>query len=216
MDFSVILDLTCLLQHFWADCHEYDKIDASSLTTDQYVAINPIDAKSPNPHPAKDYSGNISSTTQVIYALSTDFPTIRELWTLGTETKRGWAGLFYRYGPDLLASSSLASTCHPDNTWTWVNYGAPKKRSDDTLNYDDRLYQNLTAIFDDLVDEGYSPKEALDKMAMDACMSNPQVLLEDHNKKYLRMMGIDLNQVNRICDKEIPDTMTENDDPMAM
>jgi len=155
----------------WADCHEYDKIAKNVLKPTQYVPINPIDANTPEPHPAKESNGKlydvsidsfvplyISGKIQTLYVQTSEFPKVRDMWGLGTSASRGWAGIWYRYGKDALASSPLASTCPTGNTWTWLNYGnTPQKRSE-ALTEDDKLYQNLTAMFNVLVDQGYSPK----------------------------------------------------------
>jgi len=206
------------LLHLWGDCHEYDKVDPNSLTSTHYTSINPTDANSVDNHLAADESGTpydvsldsvvplyVSGTAEFIYCTSTEFPTIRQMWTLGNSTHPGWNGLYYRYGPDGLASSALASACADGNNWTWVNYAESSKRSQENPTADDLLYQNLTAKFNELLNEGISPRDALDELAMRSCNSNPRHPFNEDNKKYLRTMGVNFRALKRICDELIED-----------
>jgi len=200
------------LFHLWADCHEYDNIPSNELGPDQYTSINPTDADSDNPHTATDIYGNaldvnldrtiplyLSATTQLVYIPEAAFPTAREMWSMGSEASPGWNGLYYRYGPDKLASSAISSTCVPGNTWNWVNYG----ELDKIENEDMKVYDSIDETYRILTEgQGRAPLEALQQMAMDACKSNPGQPLESHHKKYLKMMGITPATIRRICDEE--------------
>jgi len=146
----------------------------------------------------------LSSTNQLVFIPEASFPTVRELWTLGTEEKLGWNGLYYRYGPDKLASSRiLSTTCDSSNTWTWVNYGNDYFTAKDISNDNKKIYNTIEENFRILTEEqGLSPQDALSKMAMDACKSNPGQPYQSHHKKYLKMMGISPSMIKRICDNE--------------
>jgi len=224
------------LVHYWADCHDYDKVDPNSLTTTHYFPINPTDATSSTPHTAKDASGTpysvtldsqvplfVSSEGEFKYCLRTEFPTVRQMWSMGTSTQKGWNGLYYRYGPDAL--TTLSSTCKTGSSWSWVNYGGSKKRSESEFTEEMGtpeemlVYQNLTRKYDDLVQkQGKTPEEALYDLAMDSCQSNPQQELSEKELKYLVMMGVDFHASKRICDAEITveDIEMEMENNMAM
>jgi len=128
--------------HLWLDCHDYELIDPDSLTNNctQYVALNPmpenlaqsqwkavaVNDKSKRHPVGLDDKVNLYSTAGVepVFCLQSEFPTIRQMWTLGTNEKHGWLDLFYRYGPDKIASRlSTEGKCKP--TWTWVNQPVP-------------------------------------------------------------------------------------------
>jgi len=220
------------LLHYWMDCHEYDKIEPRSLSTTHYVSINPTDATSSNPHTAKDANGNkydtsldsivplfVSAEGSFKYCLSSEFPKVRDMWSMGTADKKGWNGLFYRYGPDALATSSLSSACKAGNTWTWVNYGRSKRsNSEEEMGTPEEmmLYQNLSRKFDDKVQEGLTPQEAITDLAMESCKANPQIELPEKELKYLMMMGVDFSASKRICDEDITVEDIEMENNMAM
>jgi len=209
------------LFHFWADCHEYDKVDPNSLTPTQYKSIFPTRT---HPDSVKNEAGidpNLeyriplyySSTGQFIYCPTTDLPTVRDMWTMGTSDKKGWKGLYYRYGPDPLVPfydslGASSKNCKAGNTWTWVNYSQNKKRSGYTEEMGSpeeiELYQNLTMKFNEKVlKNGMTPDEALYDLAMETCKTNPQIPLSEEELRDLVMMGADLSKSKRICDEEI-------------
>jgi hypothetical protein len=211
------------------DCNEYDKVLPSSITPTQYRSINPTTTGSSAANDVvKDPSGNpvvytadtqitfyISSTTAPIYLPASQFPTVRQLWTCGTETTPGWNGIKYRYGQDALVNNVISSVCVPGNTWTFFNYGS-KKRSDDTPKEQgeieaEKLYQNITETFMYWTEErNMTPQEALDRMAYDNCMANPNVWTEE-SKKILRGIGLTPSSTKRICDKD-EDLKDDEDD----
>jgi len=211
------------LFHFWADCLEYDKVDANSLTPTQYSPVNPTDANMPSPHTVytDDTKATIADTSldafvplyvsgsgQFKYCISTEFPQVRQMWSMGTPDQKGWNGLYYRYGPDAMADNSLSvSNCKAGNTWTWVNqYGGSSKRSEHSemgTPEEIWMYQNLSMKFENFQKEGMTPKEALEALAMESCECNPQQPLTEESFKSMIMMGIDPRTTRRICDKEI-------------
>jgi len=200
--------------HLWLDCNEYDKISKSFLGTDHFMSINPTTkgTQSEANDIVKDANGNpvvftadtpitfyVGPNTAPTYLPATQFPTVRSLWTCGTDLVPGWNGLKYRYGIDDLAKNVISSVCAPGNTWTYVNYGS-KKRSGDTHSETDSIYQNITQTFMYLTEEkGMTPQEAVDKMAWDNCMANPNVWTEE-SKKILRGIGLTPSSTKRICD----------------
>jgi len=220
------------LWHFWCDCHDYEQIDSFSLTPTQYSSVNPTDATSTNPSTVYSDSTKttladtsldakvpfyVSGTGNWKWLTTPEFPTVRQLWSMGTSTQSGVNGVYYRYGPDLMASSPMAtSLCAPGQSWTWVNYGGPTspKRyaeySEEMGTPDEILmYQNLTMRFENFQKEGKTPKEALVALAMESCKANPQQPITEEDLKSLRMMGVDPRTTLRICDSEegmgIPD-----------
>jgi hypothetical protein len=215
--------------HLWLDCLEYDKVSSSSITLTHFCSVNPTTAgtASASNDIVKDTNGVpivFTADTKITYYVgsnkaptflpSTSFPSVRELWTCGTTTKLGWNGLFYRYGPDKLAASVLSGVCAPTNTWTYVNYGAPKKRSDEPATADDLLYENITQTYRYWTEEkGYTPHEAVDKMAMDNCRANPNKWT-DEDKKILSGIGLSPIHTKRICDDE--EDLDDNDVGMDM
>jgi len=119
------------LFHIWADCHGYDAVPASALTDNclQYAAVNPIGNTNPvkkDPIYGCPYSVSIDSilTYFSTYGQNTtiippnQWPTIRQMWSLGDGNGSGWCGLYYRYGPESLLPSLINCT---DQNWTWVN-----------------------------------------------------------------------------------------------
>jgi len=121
--------------HLWADCCGHETVPASQLTDNcpQYAAINPIGsgASKKDPYPPQNawpvtidsILNYYTSSTTATFLQPSDWPTIRDMWSMGDTNNYGWCGLYYRYGPDTLVSSL---TC-PDTTWRWVNYTPPVK-----------------------------------------------------------------------------------------
>jgi len=227
------------IYHYWANCLGYNLIDPNTLSTNQYTSINPTDPTASPPHTAKDANGNpydtsldatvplfVSGENTYIWAPSTNFPTVRDLWTMGTSSQPGWNGMYYRYGVDPLAVlSTKTSACSTCGSWDWVNYGDPQgtggnKRSDKGTEMgtpeEMLVYENLLRQFDDKVKEGMTPAEALDDLAMDSCKSNPQQSLPEKELNYLKMMGVDFSASKRICDEDITEEDLEMEKNMAM
>jgi len=119
------------LYHMWVDCMGFELVSSSALNNNcpQYLQVNPIGG---NPtQTKKDQNGNVfdvgidtklnfyaASTTATFWPQS-QWPTIRQMWTMGNSGSPGFCGLWYRYGPDDLASA-LTNLC-PEKTWRWVN-----------------------------------------------------------------------------------------------
>jgi hypothetical protein len=131
------------LWHLWCDCHDYENADPVLLTDNctQYVAMNPVPETLPqsqwkaldlykNKHKVglEDKVYLYSGTAEAKFCPADEFPTIRELWTMGTESKHGWKDLYYRYGPDKMAAkfdAVVPPTPIPcKKPWSWVNYSA--------------------------------------------------------------------------------------------
>jgi len=127
------------LWHLWCDCHDYENVDPEVLTDNctQYVALNPVPESMPQSQwKALDLYKNrykvgledkvhlYSGTTQAIFCTEEQFPTMRELWTMGTESKHGWMDLYYRYGPDKMAAKfdAVVGSIQCKKSWSWVNY----------------------------------------------------------------------------------------------
>jgi len=221
------------LYHYWVNCQGYNTYDPNTLTTTQYTSINPTDPTASPPHTAKDANGNIYDTSldsivplfvggenTFVFAPSTIFPKVRDLWTMGTSTQTGWNKLYYRYGLDGLCQSSLSSAC-PCQNWDWVNYNPGGNKRSDTgkeigTPEEMALYQDLSRQFDDKVKEGKTPQEALYDLAMESCKSNPQQPLPEKELQYLKMMGVDFSASKRICDEDITEEDLEMEKNMAM
>jgi len=224
------------LFHFWANCQGYNLADPNTLTTNQYISINPTDPTASPPHTAKDANGNpydtsldstvplfVSGENTFVFLPSTNFPKVRDMWTMGSSdcTHTGWNGLCYRYGSDGLANlATQTSACQSCGSWDWVNYCPNQKRSDigEEIGTPEEMlvYQNLLKQFDDKVKEGMTPKDALDDLAMDSCKSNPQQALPAKELNYLKMMGVDFSASKRICDEDITEEDIEMEKNMAM
>jgi hypothetical protein len=203
--------------HLYWDCLEYDLVSKDSLTPTHFTNINPTTTSS---QPAKkdgvpivftlDYviTLYLSSNRAPTYLPAANFPTSRQLWTLGsaTTTSSDWNGLRYRYGADDLAqSAALNSVCKPGNVWRYVNWGATGKRSEEEPSdpYITDLYRNITDTFFYLTEEkGMTPQAAVDKMAWDKCMANPRVITEE-TKTFLRGIGLTPMDTQRICDNPV-------------
>jgi hypothetical protein len=149
--------------HLWADCNGYDKLDPSALTSPtHYAGSSGFTLDTPIRFPTPS-NFNLDSS---------NYPTPRQMWTMGTSARTGWHSLYYRYGYDRLASSNMASVC-PDQDWTWVNQGTrsgPAKRSNDL---GDQNYQETDDRFNSLLTQGHHPRVALEKIAMEDCISTP-------------------------------------------
>jgi len=117
------------LWNIWVDCRGWEFLGMYDLTETQYKAMNPISGSYPEYSPdtkipwlvGLDDKLNFYVTAGVtaIFLPESDWPTLRELWSTGTDAKRGWNGLYYRYGPDKLVRSNTL-IC-PDNVWSLVN-----------------------------------------------------------------------------------------------
>jgi len=209
--------------HLWLDCNELDKVLPANINPAHYKSINPTTAgtSSAANDQVKDTSGSpvvftadtpinfyVAPNKAPIYLPTTQFPTVRQLWTCGTTTTPGWNGMRYRYGKDALASNVLSSTCATGNTWTYVNYGVMKRsdeeeepKTQDQIEAD-KVYQNITETFLFWTEErGMTGREALDRMAYDNCKINPNVWTEE-SKKILKGIGLTPSSTKRICDNE--------------
>lgn len=118
--------------HMWIDCCGHETVPASELTNNcpQYAAINPIGSGIPkkDPYPPQNaWSVDIdsilnlyASSTSVTFIPQSQWPTIRDMWSMGEIGQNGWCGLYYRYGPD----SFVDEISCPDTNWRLVNYNA--------------------------------------------------------------------------------------------
>jgi len=120
--------------HIWVDCRGWEFLDENALTETQYKALNPL-----------SFGGEVQSSkkTKIAFKVGLDdkvnfyvdgvtaiflpessWPTLRELWSTGTSSRRGWNGLYYRYGPDKLVSANSLKRC-TDQVWSLVNQQVP-------------------------------------------------------------------------------------------
>jgi len=115
--------------HMWVDCRGWEFSDEKYLTTNQYSPMNNINV---NSDPIVDidkqkflvgldnklnfYSRKVETT----FLPSANWPKIREMWSTGTASKRGWNGLYYRYGSDKLVRNGNLTRCE-DQKWSLVN-----------------------------------------------------------------------------------------------
>jgi hypothetical protein len=116
--------------HMWVDCRGWEFTDENALTDVQYLAKNPLNPNSP---PATNktkepflvglddrvnfYTDGVLTTFLPYH----QWPKIREMWSTGTASKRGWNGLYYRYGYDTVVASGVLNSRCSDLTWSLVN-----------------------------------------------------------------------------------------------
>jgi tyrosinase len=215
------------LFHLWADCYEYDKVSGDALGPDQYSEINPT----PGGTQVKDPSGTaplriLPETVIPFYwgnsdskiLVKNDWPTVKQMWTMGTSTVRGWNDLYVRYGPDKLAQALSTSCTKTKGTWSWVNYSATKSisvpstvmkrdtRTEEVEDNETKVYRQITETLTRKTEvEGLSPKAAIREMAMEDCMKQPKPELKPEHLSWLRMMGIAPSTLDRICDEPSSD-----------
>jgi len=205
------------LWHIWMDCHDYEKLSADELTDVQYTALNPVNGNNPKVDPdtqqpflvglhdkisyywqSKDYS--------IIFP-SEKWPTPADLWGLGTENSTGWDGLYYRYGPDeLVMSKPMLENC-AGKDWSWVNYVETEQQ------HFAPILPNLTRIsawvesindnYTIKLDEGMDIKQALTKLAQEACEAIPTLEMTDYVREWFEMVGLNPDEgFIRVCDIE--------------
>jgi len=122
------------LWHIWVDCHGYETVDPATLTDSSCIQYQPVNPIGNTASAVKDLYGNVYPVTldSVLnyfssYGLNTtvippnQWPTIRQMWSMGDAGNPGWCGLYYRYGNDCLVP--LLKNC-TDQNWTWVNQAA--------------------------------------------------------------------------------------------
>jgi len=118
------------LWHIWVDCHGWEWFESGDLTDIQYQPFNPMpNSNSIQYTPDPKVPFKVTKDDQVFFYVDkkltakflpeTVWPKIKDLWFTGKTTKRGWNGLFYRYGPDKLVRSGTL-IC-PDKVWSLVN-----------------------------------------------------------------------------------------------
>jgi hypothetical protein len=114
------------LWHAWVDCRGWESLEESQLTDTHYKHINPLNAQF---LPVRGPSGAWSLTlndrvnfyidrTTTTFLPESSWPTLKQLWFTGSSSKRGWNGLYYRYGPDKLVPQ--LTSC-PDQQWNLLN-----------------------------------------------------------------------------------------------
>jgi len=126
---------------------------------------------------------------------------------MGAPGDLGWQGHNVLYQDNRIPFSPMASVCTAAKGWAWFVTSDEEDQKRDTANPTnaDLIYDNITSTFMYLTEQrGLSPREAMDKMAMDACLANPTVITED-DKKLIGSMGFPLSGFQRICDEEIKD-----------
>jgi hypothetical protein len=181
----------------WADCNEYDRLNPN---TDLRVPRHFNQTSQHRLDTQIRFSSSSGSNRPPPFISTVDYPTSRQLWTMGTATSPGWQGLYYRYGFDRLVSSALSTVC-PGNTWTWVNQvtGTQKRSETDS---GDLLYKNITRTFLKYTEEkGMSPQEAVNLMEWEDCKANP-LNITAYQRSVLKSFGIPLKNLKRVCDKD--------------
>jgi len=123
------------LWHTWVDCHGFENVTPSALNNScpQYQPVNPIGniANQVKKDPIYGFIYPVTIDSILTYFTSyglnstiippNQWPTIRQMWSMGEEGNPGWCGLYYRYGIDTLIP--LLKNC-TDQNWTWVNQAA--------------------------------------------------------------------------------------------
>jgi hypothetical protein len=117
--------------HLWADCHDFDSVDASQISDQglHYKDMNPVPSSATIKRDSTTgiaYTVRLDDTLNFYLTSSTAtflpmnlWPTVRDLWTMGTAAQSGWGGIYYRYGPDKMARALTAQgRC---GNWAWVN-----------------------------------------------------------------------------------------------
>jgi len=207
--------------HMWASCNGYDAIDPSKLGPKQFTSVNPTTTSPADCVKINNVevvfnldmkiTYNLDSSKAPIFLPSALYPTPRDLWSMGEPGCLGWQGLHVLYEDDRLPFSPMSSVCTAAKGWSWFVTSSDDDDDDsqkrDTANPTnaDLIYENITSTFMYLTEQrGMSPREAIDKMAMDACLANPTVITDD-DKKLIGSMGFPLSGFQRICDEEIKD-----------
>jgi len=118
------------LWHIWVDCFGYESVPASALSDNcpQYMPVNPIaGGMTKTDRYGTRYAVNIdftltyyATTSNATFIPQSQWPTIRQMWSMGNPGSPGWCGLFYRYGSDKLINNGAFASC-PDQNWKLVN-----------------------------------------------------------------------------------------------
>jgi len=116
--------------HIWVDCQGWEFLDESQLTDTHYKALNPLSVGNEVQTNGKDtvpFAVGLEDTVFFYVKQSTPtflpksvWPKLKQMWSTGTLAKRGWNGLFYRYGPDKMVTGNFLTKCK-DQTWSLVN-----------------------------------------------------------------------------------------------
>jgi len=204
--------------HMWASCNGYDMRPPYNLGANQFTSVNPTTTSASDCVKVNDVevvftldmkiTYNLDSSKAPIFLPAVLNPSPRDLWSMGEPDNLGWQGLHVRYEDDRLPFSPMAAVCKASKGWSWF----VTSEAEDTLKRDtanptnaDIIYEQITSTFMELTEQkGMSPREAMDKMAMDACLANPTVITDD-DKKLIGSMGFPLSGFQRICDEEIKD-----------
>jgi hypothetical protein len=203
----------------WLDCHGKEETSPDSI----YVAFNPTpggkDAVNPITGAKADVSLDAvvphyySGSTTCKFSPASSWGSIRQLWGYGSSTLPGSNGLYYRYGRDRLVET-FGTTCPDSTAWNLVHYGVTKKRDTKDTKVDpaDEVFATLSKTFNELQEQGKTPGEALEEMAMEACKKTPKIELTATDKAFMRMSGIAPSSLDRICDEPSSDDWGDVDD----
>jgi len=204
------------LYRFWADCWDYESIiTLTTSTTSQYKSCNPISGKwaAFNPYTGTKYDTGLSAkipyyvvgpSTSSYPIPSTNFPTPKQLWSMGESGTPGFDGIFYRYGPDVMAVSELAKSCR-SKQWKWVNqpYSSLKRSLED---FDDHpqlpRLREQERIFREEIAKGRSHAEVLHDLATANCHTAHK--LDENDPRlldWIRMNKQELSDWDSPCDK---------------
>jgi len=131
----------CNMDRFWAlwqDCYDYDKVDPSQITNSIFsynwtvgYGSNIITYTIDEPMLYYYPSTTIPATRLTVPGNPNPFPRPRDMHFIGNQSKLGYGGIYYRYGPDqIVATMNSESTfdgiCHFD---TLCNVLPTQKRS---------------------------------------------------------------------------------------
>eukprot|EP01124_Arcella_intermedia_P021490 TRINITY_DN3010_c0_g1_i2.p1 TRINITY_DN3010_c0_g1~~TRINITY_DN3010_c0_g1_i2.p1 ORF type:complete len:557 (-),score=113.82 TRINITY_DN3010_c0_g1_i2:8-1639(-) len=180
------------LDRLWAiqqDCQGWENLPPSAI--DNYysnaTSFDQIDARIP-----LYWKGGLPSSPMAV----SDFPTPRNLWSLGQDSSN-YDGMYYRYGPDELLQGDLFSTC-PDQTWSWVNVKSTKRDIEDGSQLSPTTLQALDRWFTLL--KSYDAKNALYYAAVEECKGTPRVDIDESLYHWMMMQGTTPEWYDRVCD----------------
>jgi hypothetical protein len=199
------------LYHLWADCNGYDAISSDQLGKSQYEAVNPISGTDPARNPYTLTAFTVGLDEKIPFAWEKvdsgslifpfdNWPTPRQLWSCGTDGKRGHAGMYYRYGTDQIVRA-FSRSCPDAESWTLVDVGytwAPNQKRDVILH--PRMH-NLVDTYEAKLNEGKSHKTVLFEMAKTECELAPKNDIDELFLSWIKMSNHVPEAYDSICDK---------------
>jgi len=206
----------------WQDCNDYELVNPNNITSTQYEPYPPPNNVCPG-IPTPDYGLD----TQMPYyyqgqvsEIFSNFPTPREVQSVGTEDSPSFGGLYVRYGSDSIVQNlendaNGNPVCTNNGNWALVNQPPPgesskrnvKRTLSGTPNITFSNASNEQYTLDFLAyhlaaaaEAGLSGADVLQYIADIECMASPQREIDDKLEKWIIMEGGDIRWYDRSCD----------------